>query len=73
MNKHDMYLIHGPDTYVEMWELKLYFTHPPEDEKRKKRKAYLVPGAVHARTQQTTYTNQRYGRLSVGLNRLCEE
>ena len=26
------------------------FTHPPEDEKRKKRKAYLVHGAVHAST-----------------------
>ena len=25
-----------------MWELKLYFTHPPEAEKRKKRKAYQV-------------------------------
>ena len=52
-SKHDMYLIHA---YVEVWELKLYFSHPPEDEKRKKRKAYyvvvyLVPGAVHASTQ----------------------
>ena len=36
-----------------MWELTFIFTHPPEDEKRKKRKAYLVPGAVHANTQQT--------------------
>ena len=41
-----------------------------EKEKREKRtrslQKYLVPGAVHASTQQTTskYTNQRYGRLS---------
>ena len=48
-SKQDMYLIH---TNVEVWELKLYF-YSQEDEKRKKRKAYLVPGAVHARTQQT--------------------
>ena len=48
-SKHDMYLIH---TYVEAWEL-LTCTHPPEDEKRKMRKAYLVPRAVHASTQQT--------------------
>ena len=44
-----MYLIHtwkcGSSSFI--------FTHLPEDEKRKKRKAYLVPGAVHARTQQT--------------------
>ena len=44
-----MYLIHtwkcGSSSFI--------FTHPPEDEKRQKRKAYLVPGAVHARTQQT--------------------
>ena len=47
-SKH-MYLIH---TNVEVWELKLYF-YSQEDEKRKKRKAYLVPGEVHASTQQT--------------------
>ena len=52
-SKHDMYQIH---TYVEVWELGFIFTHPPEDEKRKKRKAYkyvvyLAPGAVHASTQ----------------------
>ena len=38
-SKHDMYLIHtwkcGSSSFI--------FTHPPEDEKRKKRKAYLVP------------------------------
>ena len=48
-SKHDMYLIHtwkcGSSSFI--------FTHPPEDEKRKKRKAYLVPSAVHARTQHT--------------------
>ena len=44
-----MYLIHT-------WKCRsssFIFTHLPEDEKRKKRKANLVPGAVHARTQQT--------------------
>ena len=44
-----MYLIH-------MWKCgssSFIFTHPPEDEKRRKRKAYLVPGAVYASTQQT--------------------
>ena len=51
-SKHDMYLIHT----WKVWELGFIFTHPPEDEKRKKRKAYyvvyLVPGAaVHASTQ----------------------
>ena len=48
-SKHDMYLIHT-------WKCRsssFIFTHLPEDEKRKKRKANLVPGAVHARTQQT--------------------
>ena len=35
-SKHDMYLIH---TNVEVWELGFIFTHQPEDEKRKKRKA----------------------------------
>ena len=47
-SKH-MYLIHtwkcGSSSFI--------FTHPPEDENRKKREAYLVPGAVHASTQQT--------------------
>ena len=33
-SKHDMYLIHT--WYVEVWELGFIFTHPPEDEKRKK-------------------------------------
>ena len=45
-----MYLIH-------MWKcgsVSFIFTYSPQDEKRKKRKAYLVPGAVHASTQQTT-------------------
>ena len=27
---------HVSDTYVEVWELGYIFTHPPEDEKRKK-------------------------------------
>ena len=48
-SKYDVYLIHtwkcGSSSFI--------FTHPPEDEKRKKRKAYLVHGAVHASTQQT--------------------
>ena len=39
-SKHDMYLIHtckcGSSSFI--------FTHPPDDVKRKKRKAYLVPG-----------------------------
>ena len=47
-SKHDMYLIHtwkcGSSSFI--------FAHPPEDEKRKE-KSYLVPGAVHASTQQT--------------------
>ena len=46
-SKH-MYPIH---TNVEVWELKLYFYS--QEDKREKRKAYLVPGAVHASTQQT--------------------
>ena len=45
-SKHDMYLIHkskcGGSSFI--------FTHPPEDENRKKRKAYLVPGVVHTST-----------------------
>ena len=48
-SKHDMYPIHT----WKCGSLSFIFTHPPEDEKRKKRKAYLVPGAVHAGTQQT--------------------
>ena len=51
-SKHDMYLIHT----WKCGSLSFLFTHPPEDEKRKKRKAYvvyLVPGAVHASTKQT--------------------
>ena len=47
-SKH-MYLIHT----WKCGSLSFIFTHPPENEKRKKRKAYLVPGAVHASTQQT--------------------
>ena len=47
-SKHDMYLIYT----WKCGSLSFIFTHPPEDEKRKKRKAYLVPGAVHASTQQ---------------------
>ena len=66
-SRHDMYLTHtwkcGSSSFI--------FTHPPEDEKRKKRKAYLVPGAVHASTQQTT--NQRYGRLSCALKLLVSK
>ena len=41
---------------------RLYRHNLIKREKRKKREAYLVPGAVYASTQQTT--NQRYGRLS---------
>ena len=53
-SKHDMHLIH---TYVEVWELKLYFYPPAGGLKKKKEKSipgtwYLVPGAVHASTQQ---------------------
>ena len=48
-SKHDTHLIHtwkcGSSSFI--------FTHPPEDEERKKRKAFLVPGAVHASTQPT--------------------
>ena len=43
------------------------FTHPPEDEKRKKRKAYIrrLPGTwCSACKHPIDYTNQRYGRLS---------
>ena len=58
-SKHDMYLIHawkcGSSSFI--------FTHPPEDEKKKKEKS--IPGTWCGTCKHPTdYTNQRYGRLS---------
>ena len=49
------------------------FTHPPEDEKTKKRKAYLLPGAVHASTQQTRLYKSEVRASVLRVKTPCEQ
>ena len=68
-SKNDMYLIHSiVEVSVGAQASFVPIRRRLKKEKREKRslQMYLVPGAVHASTQQTTSkcTYQRYGRLS---------